>query len=133
MAAVSTAGGATPTSTTAPATSVVASSTACLFGTWSVTSPQGYAGTTWDIHTGGSITVDYKGLLSGAATFSSTIPASPQGKTGSYVATPVSQDVTADGHPITLGAHGTTWTCEGSSLTLVVSPGGTFQLTRTAS
>jgi hypothetical protein len=95
-----------------------------------VTSPQAYAGSTWDIESSGSIIVNYQGLLTGPATFSTTLPSSPQGSSGSYVATPVSQQVTADGRAVTLTAHNTTWTCHGSALTLDVSPAGTFQLAR---
>ena len=117
----------------AAVTSAATAAQACLFGDWSVSSPQDYSGSSWDIHPDGSIIVDYAGVLNGEATFSTTLPADPQGTSGTYVATPVSQKLTADGHPVTLTAHNTTWTCQGDSLTLVVSPGGTFQLARRGS
>lgn len=132
-----TAGAAATTATTAttapPSTTAPASTTACIFGIWKVTSPVAYSGSSWDVHPDGSILVDYAGALSGPATFKTTLPANPQGASGSYIATPVSQHVTASGRTVTLTAHNTAWTCQGNALTLDVSPVGTFQLSRTGS
>lgn len=98
-----------------------------------MTSPALYSGSSWDIHPNGTVNVDYVGGLSGIATFDSTLPSNPQGSSGSYVATPVTQNVTSKGQTVTLTAHSTTWTCQGNSLTLNVSPSGTFQLSRDGS
>ncbi len=125
---------ATPTiQSTAGTSTPPASDQACLFGAWNVISPPPYSASSWDIRSSGSIVVDYHGELDGLATFDTTLPANPQGSTGSYVATPVSQNVTSFGRKITLTAHNTMWTCHGNSLTLDVSPGGTFQLSRKSS
>src|SRR6202034_605285 len=120
---------ATPTTTAAAATSTTAApvtSTACIFGNWAIISPQSFSGSSWAIHSDGTANVIYKGLLSGPATFDTTLPSNPHGSSGSYVATPVSQHVTSNGQPVALTAHNTTWTCQGNSLTLVVSSSGTF-------
>jgi hypothetical protein len=117
----------------AAATSATTAAQACLFGDWGVTAPKDYSGSSWDIRTDGSIVVDYTGVLDGEATFNTTLPANPQGTSGNYLATPTSQNVTAASQRVTLTAHDTTWTCHGNSLTLVVSPGGTFQLSRKGS
>lgn len=126
-------GPASPPSVAAAATSAGTAAQACLFGDWGVTAPRDYSGSSWDIRADGSIVVDYTGVLEGEATFDTTLPANPQGSSGSYVATPISQKVTAAGKSVILTAHNTTWTCQGNSLTLVVSPGGNFQLSRKGS
>jgi hypothetical protein len=120
------------------------SGTACIFGSWTVTSLtspalNGGAGVLWTVGTDGTIVVDYDGsapliapggeayTYAGSATYQTTLPADPTGSTGTYVATPTSQDVTATyvdvmgntvTEPITETAHPTTWTCTGDALTL---------------
>ena len=114
-------------------TSAAATSTACIFGNWTVSPGQSLSGSSWTIHPDGTADVTYAGAYSGPATFHTTLPSNPTGSTGSYVATPVTQNVTANGQPVTLTAHSTTWTCNGNSLALVVSGSGTVQLTRNSS
>jgi hypothetical protein len=106
----------------------------------------GGAGITWTLSPDGTCVVDYNGSAplvvvgggdfqyAGSATYSTTLPADPQGSTGSYVATPTSQGVTATHYDpntkqdvtttVTETAHSTTWTCKGDSLTLDVDADG---------
>ncbi|HVB91125.1 MAG TPA: hypothetical protein VND70_03395 [Acidimicrobiales bacterium] len=132
----------------------------CIRGTWKVTSESGPstsggAGVVWMVSPKGTIAVDYDGsapfigpggfsyTYRGSADYKTTLPPNPTGSSGSYVATPVSQHVTATysipgkgqittSEPLT--AHATTWTCSGNSLSLHISvTGGIFSyaLTRT--
>jgi hypothetical protein len=125
----------------------------CILGTWTVTSTtgpstSGGAGVVWTVGSKKTIVVDYNNsapligaggfsyLYRGIANYQTTLPANPTGTSGSYVATPTSQDVTATymipgkgqiTTPVTETAHSTTWTCDGNSLSLNVSvAGGSF-------
>ena len=139
-------GGTSPATVTVDGLSVKAFCTpACIFGTWHVTdlsSPtiNGAAGITWTNNPDGTILVDYDGSApvvgpageftwSGSARYTTTLPPHPEGSTGSYVATPVVEGVTATyitpaylaalgPRPVTDEIHTTTWTCNGNSLKL---------------
>jgi hypothetical protein len=131
----------------------------CIRGTWKVTSESGPstsggAGVVWTVGPKGTIAVDYDGsapvvgpggfsyTYRGNADYKTTLPPNPTGSSGSYVATPVSQAVTATytipgkgqittAEPLT--AHATTWTCSGNSLSLHISVAGgifSYALTR---